>query len=99
MGFYYQAECSQINYDKNFGCHSVHIPSSASGRRLLADGSGWENPEGSYGYVVDVYENHIVLRGRDFVADKFVPIATYCLDTTIQTIEANSFEDGTGTIT
>lgn len=82
MDFAYQEQCSQVNYDKKWGCHSIHIPSSASGRSLKADGSGWENPTGSYGYVVDVYENHIVLRGRDFVADKFVPIATYCLETT-----------------
>lgn len=99
MDFKYQEDCAQVNYDKNFGCHSIHIPSSASGRSLKADGSGWENPVGSYGYVVDVYENHIVLRGRDFVAEKFVPIATYCLDTTLQTIEANTFTDSTGTIT
>lgn len=99
LDFKYQEDCAQVNYDKNFGCHSIHIPSSASGRSLKADGSGWENPEGSYGYVVDVYENYIVLRGRDFVAEKFVPIATYCLDTTLQTVEANTFTDSTGTIT
>ena len=98
MDFYYQEDCSQINYDKNFGCHSVHIPALASGRKLKADGSGWENPVGGYGYVVDVYENHIVLRGRDFVAEKFVPIATFCLDTTPQIIEAGTFTDTTGII-
>jgi Icc-related predicted phosphoesterase len=99
MDFKYQEDCAQVNYDKNFGCHSIHIPSSASGRSLKADGSGWENPVGSYGYVVDVYEKYIVLRGCDFVAEKFVPIATYCLDTTLQTVEANTFTDSTGTIT
>lgn len=98
MDFYYQEQCSQINYDKNFGCHSVHIPSLASGRRLLADESGWENPVGGYGYTVDVYENHIVLRGRDFIADQLAPIATFCLDTTPRTIEEGTFIDTTGTI-
>lgn len=47
----------------------------------------------SEGYVVDVYEKYIVLRGRDFVKGEFLPIATYCLDTTLQTIEANAFTD------
>lgn len=52
----------------------------------------------SEGYVVDVYKKHIVLRGRDFVSEKFLPIASYWLDTTLQTIEANTFTDSTGTI-
>jgi predicted phosphodiesterase len=96
--FKYQEECLQLNYERKYGCHSIHIPSSASGRTLKADGSGWENPTGSYGYVVDVYENYIVLRGRDFVADAFAPIATFCLDTTPQTIPEKTFTDSTGTI-
>lgn len=92
-----QEDCSYANYDRMFGCHSVHIPSLAVPR-------DYENNEyvtkyaESEGYVVDVYENHIVLRGRDFVKGEFLPIATYCLDTTIQTIEANTFTDPTGTI-
>lgn len=100
MEFQYQEYCSHVNYDRKFGCHSIHIPSSAEGRELKADGSGYifTTPESS-GYVVDVYQNHIVLRGRDFVAGKFVPIATYCIDTTLQTIAPNTFTDSTGTIT
>ena len=53
----------------------------------------------SEGYIVDMYENHIVLRGRDFVKEKFLPIATYCIDTTLQNIEAKTYTDSTGTIT
>ena len=99
MEFQYQAYDSKVNYDHLFGCHSVHVPSLAEGRELKADGSGYNfTTLESSGYVVDVYENHIVLRGRDFVADKFVPIATFCLDTTLQTIEAGTFTDSTGTI-
>lgn len=99
MEFQYQADCSHLNYDRKFGCHSIHIPSSAEGRELKADGSGYNfTTAESSGYVIDVYENYIVLRGRDFVTDKFVPIATYCIDTTLQTIEAGTFIDSTGTI-
>jgi hypothetical protein len=53
----------------------------------------------SEGYVADVYKNHLVLKGRDFATEEFLPIATYCLDTTIQDIEANTYIDSTGTIT
>ena len=56
------------------------------------------NVEISQGYVADVYANHIVLRGYDFTANKLVSIAQYCIDTTLQTIEANTFTDSTGTI-
>lgn len=99
MEFQYQEYDSKVNYDNLFGCHSIHIPSLAEGRERNADGSGYNfTTAESSGYVVDVYENHIVLRGRDFVADKFLPIATYCIDTTPQTIEANTFTDSTGTI-
>lgn len=77
-----QKDCSYANYDKMFGCHSVHIPSLMAVKTLNSTGTGYDTDSATgMGYVVDVYENHIVLRGRDFVADKFVPIATYCLDT------------------
>lgn len=35
----------------------------------------------SEGYVVDVYENYIVLRGRNFVEGKFYPLANYIINT------------------
>ena len=98
MDFDSQEDCSYANYDRTHGCHSIHIPSLALPRdyqesayvNVLAD---------SEGYVVDVYENHIVLRGRDFAMDKFLPIATFCIDTTPEEIPAGTFTDGTGTIT
>lgn len=83
MPFYRQADYAGLNYAPDLG---VHIPSSATGRKQSASG-GWEgNDAESWGYVVDVYKNHIVLRGRDFSEDTFVPIATFCLDTTPQTV-------------
>lgn len=99
MEFQYQAYCSHVNYDRKFGCHSIHIPSLAMGRELDETGTGYIHTYGeSEGYVMDVYENHIMLRGRDFVKEKFLPIATYCIDTTLQTVEANTFTDSTGLI-
>lgn len=49
-------------------------------------------------YVIDVYENGVHLRGRDFVKGEFLPIASYWLDTTLQNIEAKTFTDSTDTI-
>jgi hypothetical protein len=49
-----------------------------------------------------VYENCIVLNGRDFIDSDNdghgIGIATYKINTTLQTIEANTFTDSTGTI-
>lgn len=86
------------NYDFTDGIHSVHIPSLAISRDI-SSGERVDVVETSQGYLMDVYENHIVLKGRDFVKGGFVPIAQYCLDTTLQAIEAGTFTDDTGTIT
>lgn len=86
------------NYDFTDGVHSVHVPAVAVSRDI-SSGSRVDKVETSQGYLMDVYENHIVLKGRDFVKGEFIPIAHYCLNTTLQTIEANTFTDSTGTIT
>ena len=91
-------ELHEMNsYDDIFGCHSIHIPSLAY-PRYISDSTLVENYDASEGYIVDVYNNNIILRGRDFVNGKFLPIATYCLDTTIKNVEANTYEDPTRTI-
>ena len=92
-----QEDNANANYDKLFGIHSIHIPSLAVPREFENSAYVGKYAE-SEGYVVDVYQKHIVLRGRDFVKGEFLPIATYCLDTTLQTIEPNTFTDSTGTI-
>lgn len=86
------------NYDFTNGTHSVHIPSTAISRNITTD-ARVDVVATSQGYLMEVYENHIVLRGRDFVAGEFIPIAQYCLDTTLQTVEAGTFTDSTGIIT
>lgn len=65
-------------------CHRVHI-SSCSKPRISSTGlaqSAQVYAAGSQGCVMDVYQNAIVLRGRDFETGKSLPIATYILDTT-----------------
>lgn len=98
MKFQCQEDCTYANYDNMFGCKSVHIPSLAVPREYTNDAYVAMYSE-SEGYVVDVYENHIVLRGRDFVKQKFLPIATYCIESSIQDIEAHTYTDTTNTIT
>lgn len=100
MKYYLQKYGDMANYDKVFGCHSVHIPSLAVPRDVNASGTGYETIYAdSEGYVVDVYENGIHLRGRDFVKGEFLPIASYWLGTPLQTIPAGTYTDSTGTIT
>ena len=100
LKFYLQQYSDLANIDNKFGHYSIHIPSLAVPR----DTSSVVNPSridvyaDSEGYVIDVYKDGIHLRGRDFVKGEFLPIASYWLDTTIQTIEAGTYKDSTGTI-
>ncbi|MBQ8743331.1 MAG: metallophosphoesterase [Clostridia bacterium] len=59
-------------YDNSHGYHSFHIPSITSPR------FGGKNGEG---YIIEVYENGVLLRGRDFADGKFVPTAEYYIAT------------------
>lgn len=96
--FYLQRVDEKANYSNALGYRSVHIPSLAVPRDIA--GNSLSNIYAdSEGYVVDVYENGIHLRGRDFVKGEFIPIASYWLDTTLQTVEAGTYRDSTGTIT
>lgn len=93
-------ECQYANYDESKGYRSIHIPALSIVRSGDSSGSAsrFDKPEGSQGYIVDVYENHVVLRGRDFAKEKFLPIANYCIDTIPVEIETGTFTDDTGTI-
>lgn len=92
----------KANYSSADGYRSVHIP-SLSVPRDIASGSLTTIYAESEGYQVDVFSDKIVLRGRDFIDNEqngtWLPIATYQLDTTLQTIEAGTFTDSTGLIT
>lgn len=102
LKFDIQAEYGEgANIDNVFGCHSIHIPSLSAPRDGSSAGAAsrvelWAESEG---YVVDVYENGIHLRGRDFAKGEFLPIASYWLDTPIKAVEAGTYTDPTGTIT
>lgn len=92
----------KANYSSENGYRSVHIPSLAVPRDLQ-NGSLTNVYAESEGYIVDVYDNYIILNGRDFIDNdndgNIIPIATYKIDTPLVEIEANTFTDTTGTIT
>ena len=68
-------------------CHRVHIPSCAKPRSN--DVSTEDVKENTYtnygsseGYVMDVYQDYIVLKGINFVDNKYIPFAQYRINTT-----------------
>lgn len=77
-------QCQEIdeatNYTEKNGFPSVHIPSVAESRNVVQQGDGsWKRvTEGlcSQGYVVDVYDDRIVLNGWDFLGGKPVALGT-----------------------
>ena len=100
LKFHMQKYSDTANIDRNFGCWSVHVPSLAVPRDTISvvDPSITSIYAESEGYLVDVHEGGIHLRGRDFAKGEFLPIASYWLDTTLQTIPAGTYNDPTGTI-
>jgi surface protein len=78
--------------DNIFGRYSINIPSLTN---PADENHSEKNTEGE-GYIIDVYENGIVLKGKDFVNNRYSPLGHYCLNTTIQDIEENSYYDEYG---
>lgn len=100
-------ECA--NFTKKNGFKSIHIPSSSRPRDVDA-----ETNEAVYSvtesqcYLVDVYEDYIVLNGigltgitsADIASKQYqpCPLGTYKIDTPLVTVEAGTFTDSTNTI-
>lgn len=65
---------------------NVHVPSCA--QPIDSNGSSREQKNlEAQGAVVDVYENYIDIRGIDIKNNKYLPIATYRLDTIKMNVE------------
>lgn len=106
MRFLLQEIDKKANYSSEDGYRSVHISSLASPRGTVDETTG-DVTSGtifaeSEGYIVDVYDNCILLKGRDFIDNDadghIIPIAQYKIDTTLVEIEAGTFVDDTGII-
>lgn len=67
------------NYDFECGVHSIHIPSTTMPRDI-SSGSRKEEYNKSQGYIMDVYEDCIVLNGMDLINNKPIPLGTYKID-------------------
>lgn len=78
MKFECQEYDSRANYTELNGFKSVHVPSVGKPRDVdLETGATPEDYAGSQGYIVDVYDDCVVLNGMDFVAGKNIPIGTF----------------------
>lgn len=72
----------EANFSEENGFKSIHVPSSGSPRRVISEDGTWQAENGeSQGYIVDVYEDCIVLNGMDLINEKPVPIGTYKITT------------------
>lgn len=92
-----QEQDKESTYSTKDGFRSVHVPSSSTPRDVV-DGELVNRNDESQGYIVDVYDDCIVLNGMDFINNRYVAIGVFKIDTTLQTIDAGTFTDSTGTI-
>lgn len=99
MKFQCQELDKSANYTEKNGFKSVHIPSLGVPRDVdTVNKKSVDDRTASQGYIVDVYDDCIVLNGRDFIDNKYIPLGVFKINTTLQTIEAGTFTDSTGTI-
>lgn len=82
MKFELQEYDINANYTERNGFKSVHIPSLATPRGINFDTMESVNDNvASQGYIVDVYDDCIVLNGMDFINNKPIPLGTYKINT------------------
>lgn len=78
-----QEQDKTANYTRRNGFRSIHVPSVGKPRDIdLTTGETPEDVAGSQGYIVDVYDDCLVLNGWDFAGGRPLPIGTYKIDTT-----------------
>lgn len=83
-------ECQKLdktaNYTERNGFKSVHVPSCATPRDVDVNNKvSVDDHTASQGYIVDVYDDCIVLNGMDFVNEVPVPLGIYKIGTSSQT--------------
>lgn len=109
MKFEMQEFDEYANYTEKNGFKSIHIPSASRPRIVdLETNKAIDNNADSQCYLVDVYDDYIILSGvgltgvtSDNISSKQYqpsPLGTYKIDTPLVTVEANTFTDSTGTI-
>ena len=99
MKFEHQAVDVNANYTERNGFKSIHVASIGKPRNInAAAGETPDDNDGSQCYIVDVYDNFIILNGIDLITRKPIPLGTYKIDTTIQEVLVGTFNDTTGII-
>ena len=81
----------------NDTCHRIHTPSGSRPRGNdtgTSSGDTYNDLEGCEGAIVEVYQNGLIIQGRDFEIDKDLPIARYYLDTSIINVDEYTEEEG-----
>lgn len=74
----YESEYENPNvYQSGQSMKMIHCPSLAMPRKSNPDGTYSNMDAESEGYVVDVYDNHIVLNGIDFTKGTTISVANY----------------------
>ena len=79
MLFYEVTRC--LNYLQRFAnATAIHIPSLGRPRDII-DGELIYAPSESQGYIVDVYDDCIVLNGMDLINNQHVPLGVFKIET------------------
>ena len=74
------------NIYRNNSAWNVHIPSCAIPGDAIDDVELGRRVEENEGAIVEVYEDYVEIKGIDFKTGKYIPVAQYRLDTTVQEI-------------
>ncbi|MBQ7999711.1 MAG: starch-binding protein [Ruminococcus sp.] len=91
-----------FKYNYNFtnmngtSAYSVHIPATTSTTHPnLSTGSNdyIMSPDSSQGYFVDMYGDYVVINGTDLVKNEILPLYTYLVDYTGETLVENDMPD------
>ncbi len=69
-------------------CNLLHIPSLGSSVILNAENAA-ENIANADGYIVKVYENHVLVQGYDFIRDQYVTMAMFAVVDKTETVECS----------
>ncbi len=86
------------NFDNENGttAYTVHIPSNASTTHPKAGGGGLDyihDINSSQGYLVDVYDDYVILNGTDLAFNLICPSYIYMVDYTGEELVENEMEE------
>ena len=76
-----QVHDKTTNYTDKNGFPSVHVPSLGWASYIDADNEMVKDISEGFGCLVDVYDDCIVVNGRDFVRNEWCPLGTFKIDT------------------